>query len=452
MPVKEGACLQADSHMAAPSPDHRPVWKHVQNVGDECADEDTIDADTITAVAFSPSGAYLAAGDKSGRVWIHAEKSSKEFDHVHQYEYYTHFQSHKHDIDYLKSQDIEEKINMIRWCPNTHGSQMLLTTNDKTIKLWKLYQHFVHSITNLNRDGRDGVLRIPVLSHVDTVPACTLKNAFTDAHAYHINSISLNSDHETFISSDDLRINMWHLSVPNVSFNIIDIKPENMEELTEVVTSAQFHPVSCNQLIFSSSRGVIRLMDMRCKALLTSPDVVFESEADLQDRSFFSEIVSSISDATFTRDGRFIVSRDYLTSKIWDVRVPVRPLHVVATHDYIKPRLSDVYENDCIFDKFEVAVAGNRFITGSYNSEAIIYDWDAHLTHRIRPPKPTRSRVHQFTTRGFHENAVRKRSAVPAVHPHEFDFQRKCLHVAWHPTDDVVAVACQNELAVHQLL
>lgn len=130
-------------------------------------------------------------------------------------------------------------------------------------------------------------------------------------------------------------------------------------------------------------------MDMRCKALLTSPDVVFESEADLQDRSFFSEIVSSISDATFTRDGRFIVSRDYLTSKIWDVRVPVRPLHVVATHDYIKPRLSDVYENDCIFDKFEVAVAGNRFITGSYNSEAIIYDWDAHLTHRIRPPKPT---------------------------------------------------------------
>jgi hypothetical protein len=29
------------------------------------------------------------------------------------------------------------------------------------------------------------------------------------------------------------------------SFNIVDIKPPNMEELTEVITSAQFQPTSC---------------------------------------------------------------------------------------------------------------------------------------------------------------------------------------------------------------
>ena len=49
--------------------------------------------------------------------------------------------------------------------------------------------------------------------------------------------------------------------------DIVDIKPANMEELTEVITAAQFHPVNCNEFIYSSSKGTVRLCDMREKAL-----------------------------------------------------------------------------------------------------------------------------------------------------------------------------------------
>ena len=49
--------------------------------------------------------------------------------------------------------------------------------------------------------------------------------------------------------------------------DIVDIKPANMEELTEVITAAQFHPSNCNEFIYSSSKGTIRLCDMREKAL-----------------------------------------------------------------------------------------------------------------------------------------------------------------------------------------
>ena len=49
--------------------------------------------------------------------------------------------------------------------------------------------------------------------------------------------------------------------------DIVDIKPANMEELTEVVTAADFHPISCNILVYSSSRGSIKLGDMRESAL-----------------------------------------------------------------------------------------------------------------------------------------------------------------------------------------
>ena len=40
------------------------------------------------------------------------------------------------------------------------------------------------------------------------------------------------SDGETFISADDLRINLWNLEISNQSFNIVDVKPANMEDLT----------------------------------------------------------------------------------------------------------------------------------------------------------------------------------------------------------------------------
>lgn len=52
--------------------------------------------------------------------------------------------------------------------------------------------------------------------------------------------------------------------------DIVDIKPANMEELTEVITAAEFHPKECNLFVYSSSKGIIRLCDMRQSALCDS--------------------------------------------------------------------------------------------------------------------------------------------------------------------------------------
>jgi hypothetical protein len=40
-----------------------------------------------------------------------------------------------------------------------------------------------------------------------------------------------------------------------------------MEELTEVITAAEFHPSACHMFVYSSSKGTIRLCDMRSQAL-----------------------------------------------------------------------------------------------------------------------------------------------------------------------------------------
>lgn len=64
----------------------------------------------------------------------------------------------------------------------------------------------------------------------------------------------------------------WHTKplvdiVLNTGEDIVDIKPANMEELTEVITAAEFHPKECNMFVYSSSKGSIRLCDMRERAL-----------------------------------------------------------------------------------------------------------------------------------------------------------------------------------------
>lgn len=49
-----------------------------------------------------------------------------------EYNVYSTFQSHEPDFDYLKSVEIEEKINKIRWLPQQNAAHFLLSTNGET--------------------------------------------------------------------------------------------------------------------------------------------------------------------------------------------------------------------------------------------------------------------------------------------------------------------------------
>jgi serine/threonine-protein phosphatase 2A regulatory subunit B len=93
---------------------------------------------------------------------------------------------------------------------------------DKTIKLWKIgpRKKFISNcVTNLAENKR---LSLPTVDHnvdgAELLHAQT-KGVYANAHAYHINSLALNSDLETFISADDLRINCWRLGHSDTCFS-----------------------------------------------------------------------------------------------------------------------------------------------------------------------------------------------------------------------------------------
>ena len=176
-----------------------------------------------------------------------------------------------------------------------------------------------------------------------------------------------------------MRVNLWHLDRHDASFNIVDIKPNNMEDLTEVITSAEFHPNQCNLFAYSSSKGAIRLADMRASALCNNHAKIFNEQEAPGSRSFFCEIIASISDVKFSRDGRYILARDYLTVKLWDINMDSKPVAQFKVHEHLRSKLCDLYESDSIFDKFQCCLSddGSHLATGSYGNTFRTFDTHA---------------------------------------------------------------------------
>lgn len=193
---------------------------------------------------------------------------------------------------------------------------------------------------------------------------------------------------------------------------------------------------------------------------------VFEQEEDPASRSFFSEIISSISDVRFSHDGRYILSRDYLTVKIWDINMERQPVKTIPIHEHLRPRLCDTYENDSIFDKFEVVFSGDakNVMTGSYNNNFMIYpsdpdkdlevvlqaDKSAFKAKKVGVPTPINSSAGTANGKKSGSRAgspgagQRMRKETDAD---QIDFNKKILHMSWHPYEDSIAIAATNNVS-----
>jgi len=197
-----------------------------------------------------------------------------------------------------------------------------------------------------------------------------------------------------------------------------------MDELNEVITCSDFHPQSCNILVYATSKGVIRMGDLRDSALCDHYSKQFEdNESDIG--GFFQELVTTVSDVKFSPNGWFVVSRDYLTMKIWDPRMESRPFRIIKFHDHLIPKLCDLYENDSIFDKFECSWSGNSFrlLSGSYNNNFYICDaFGTHITP-MTAAKPPNVQYREMS---------------------HIDPSQKVLHTAWHPHQDIIALGAKD--------
>lgn len=129
----------------------------------------------------------------------------------------------------------------------------IMTTNDKTIKLWKVSEKNVKKV--LKGSGKE--LNIPKLQTVDSGFMPSLRKVYPNLHNFNINSISVSANEEFVISSDDLRVNLWSLEQTNKAFVVIDLKPPNLDDIEEVITCSQYHPTLDSMFVYATSKGVV---------------------------------------------------------------------------------------------------------------------------------------------------------------------------------------------------
>jgi hypothetical protein len=140
-----------------------------------------------------------------------------------------------------------------------------------------------------------------------------------------------------------------------------------------------------------------------------------------------------------------------------------QPVKTIPIHEHLRPRLCDTYENDSIFDKFEVVFSGDaeNVMTGSYNNNFMIYptqeekdteivlqaDKSAFKAKKVGVPTPMNK---------ANGKKAGSRSGSPAgpgsrmkkeTDADQIDFNKKILHMSWHPFEDSIAIAATNNVS-----
>ncbi len=417
-------------------------WKFTQVFGDKFSADKVANEDIISALAFDKSGNYLSVGDRAGRLILFQRnlhtKSKMPFN---EFVYLTEIQSHYKEFDFLQSTDIEEKINCIEWINQPNENMLILSANDKTIKLWKIANKVVKKTEKFQ--SRAGMtlqsLKMPKMKVIEQNHYPSLKRTFPSLHGYHIHSLSQNLNGTSFLSSDDLSVLLWDLEEMKVAHGLINIKPASINELTEVITSAVFNQVNESLFAVGTSKGILKLFDTRESARFSTNGVFYCDENLKKNKNLFTDIVSSIADLKFSADGGQIITRDYLTTKVWDQRKTKEPVKTIKLFEPFNSKLYDVYEQDIIFDKFNIGLSpdGHSFVTGFYNNYFHICDLEG-------------TRNAQFEL-NFNKKTISKN--IPPNYfetlSNSFDLTKKVSKAVWNPVHECVVLASLNCLFIY---
>lgn len=126
-----------------------------------------------------------------------------------------------------------------------------------------------------------------------------------------------------------------------------------------------------------------------------------------------------------------------------------RPLKTINVHDHLRSKLCDLYENDCIFDKFECTFSGNgecvarahraaltgrHVLTGSYNNYFHIYDREASTDVVLQADKSAFKAKKTGGVKGAKglggKNAAKGVNGKTPIDVDSIDFNKKILHGA----------------------
>jgi serine/threonine-protein phosphatase 2A regulatory subunit B len=256
--------------------------------------------------------------------------------------------------------------------------------------------------------------------------------------------MSLSPDGEQFLSADDLRINIWNIEDNSVVYNVLDIKPTNIDELEEVISYSEFHPTNPHLFLYTTSKGFLHICDFREKSnFQSSSSLKFEVGINKK-KTIFSDLINSLSSGKFMKNVEHgVMTRDYLSVKVWDIRgtsnVPDASYYVC---DYLEKNLCSLYEEDSIYDKFFMDISpDNKYVvTGNYNKSGHIIDIAGGHNVTISTNFDMKKGKVSAKTRKYND-----KKKLPALEgASSIDFKKKVMIGSWSPVENMAALAFRN--------
>jgi serine/threonine-protein phosphatase 2A regulatory subunit B len=124
-----------------------------------------------------------------------------------------------------------------------------------------------------------------------------------------------------------------------------------------------------------------------------------------------------------------------MTLKIWDIRKENEPLKIHYVHENLRSKLCDLYENDCIFDKFECSFShdGKHIATGSYKNNFNIIETFGKYKIQIEATR-AKKKIKKI---------IKKTNDIEVS-----DFKKKCLYLSMHPKEDIISISALNNLYI----
>jgi len=117
-------------------------------------------------------------------------------------------------------------------------------------------------------------------------------------------------------------VNLWNVENATTVYNILDMKPKSIDDLDEVISHCEFHPTMPTVFLYTTTKGFLHVCDFRESSSFQAYSTMKYDVGAGQKKNAFSEMINSLSFGKFMRYyPNHIVTRDYLSVKLWDIRV-----------------------------------------------------------------------------------------------------------------------------------
>ena len=395
----------------------------------------------VTDIKFSGDGENVAVSDKGGRVIIFKKTDSKKG--IPKLEYYYEFPAQEKDFDAQRSIEYTEEIKALEIMPSSNYKKIdILTAGYRTIKLDRIYQDQIPKFEDIAKDDI-----IPKFISSTPEVKNTTKKQFLSNNSGEINSLSVNKENPcNFISSDEYKVYLWDINYSQKDlYTPVDIDPMNESTTAERITKSAYIDYDPHIFIYGTSNGNIRVCDLRIGSEQLKFETTYKDEKSDMNSAIANSLLSVHDISTVLSNKYSFATRHYFSINLWDMRKQNSPTCKFLTYEPIINKLSYLYQNNYINDKFSLSTdnTGKFILTGGYNNMFHVIDTEQRLNTQIV--------IDDSNEKTMNTNVIRKINAKGSCFYKKDDqsinninFDKKITHQIYSPIENYSLLIVYN--------